>query len=384
MSDPPAAPSPEPVEVALRERVKELTCLYELSQLASDDELALDEVLRRAVGCLPPAWLHTDVAAARIVVDDREYATPRFEETRWRQSAEIDIDGRRCGLVEVGYFAERPPRTEGPFLREERALLDGVARKLGLILERARARDERARLRDQLLHADRLATVGRLTAGLAHELNEPLGAVLGFGQLARKAPGLPPDAARDLDRVLAAALHAREVVRKLMLFSRRTPPRSEPVDIHATIEEALAVVAARCAEAGVHVVREYADAMPPILADPAQVRQVVVNLAVNAIQAMHRDGRLTVRTARDEGYVVLAIEDDGCGMAQEVLERLFMPFFTTKTVGEGTGLGLSVVHGIVASHGGSIHVTSRPGSGSRFDVRFPVVPDRAGGRAGSR
>ena len=374
-----AGPSADLVALALRERVKELTCLYGLSQLAADDELPAEELLRRAVRCLPPAWLHPDVAAARVTVDGCEYTTPRFAETRWRQSADVEADGVQCGTVEVGYFEERPAREEGPFLNEERALLDAVARKLGLILERSKAREDRTRLRDQLIHADRLATVGRLAAGLAHELNEPLGAVLGFGQLARKSPALPAEAATDLDRVLAAALHAREIVRKLMLFARRTPPRREPVDVRTAVEEALTVVSTRCTEHGVRVVREYGEGLRPILADLAQVRQVVVNLAVNAVQSMERGGRLTVRTAADGDCVLLSVADEGTGMAQDVLERIFMPFFTTKDVGEGTGLGLSVVHGIVASHGGSIRVTSEIGRGSRFDVRLPVVHAPSGG-----
>lgn len=369
---------------ALRERVKELTCLYELSQLSASDDLGLDEVLGRAARILPPACLHPDAARARVSLDGRVHGAPGFPESPSAVlSAPILVDGVRRGTVEVAYEPSLPPRDEGPFLREERHLIDAVGRKLGLLVERIHARDARDRLQEQLLHADRLATIGRLTAGLAHEMNEPLAAVVGFAQLARKCPGLPDAAARDVGRVLAAALHAREVVRKLMLFARRTPPRVEPADLAALADEGLAVVEGRCTAAGIRVVRDFRPDVPRVAADPSQVRQVVVNLAVNAVQAMPAGGTLTVRLRVDGRDAVLEVEDTGVGMSADVLDRIFVPFFTTKEVGEGTGLGLSVVHGIVSSHGGRVSVRSRPGHGSCFEVRLPangrtLVPPRGG------
>jgi signal transduction histidine kinase len=222
-------------------------------------------------------------------------------------------------------------------------------------------------LEQQLRLADRLATIGTLAAGTAHELNEPLGAVLGFAQLASKSPGLPESAARDLDRIAKAALHAREVIKQLMLFARQTPPNKSAVDLRQVVEEALVFLAGRCQEAGITVSRRL-EPVPGIVADANQLRQVVLNLTVNALQATAKGGEVRVSLTTVGRAVRLIVEDDGVGMTEEIREKIFLPFYTTKETGQGTGLGLSVVHGIVASHGGEIRVESSPGRGTRFEV----------------
>ncbi|MEO0085625.1 MAG: ATP-binding protein [candidate division WOR-3 bacterium] len=359
-------------QVALRERVKELTCLYGLAKAVEDPDLSVEAALDKIVKLLPPAWLHSEVATARIVLDGREYSTPGFQPGPWLQKADVFVQNRLRGSVEVSYSEPRPELDEGPFLKEERSLIEAVARELGLLIERQEATVEKTRLEAQLRHADRLATIGQLAAGVAHELNEPLGNILGFAQLALKAEGLPEQTGKDLGKVVQAALHAREVVSKLMLFARQKPPTKESVQLNDLVQEGLYFLGARCAKAGISLVRELAPGLPQINADAAQLHQVLVNLVVNAIQAMPGGGRLVVRTEPGEDAVVLSVEDTGRGMTPDVLSRIFVPFFTTKPVGEGTGLGLSVVHGIVEGHGGTVEVESEPGKGTRFRVVLPV------------
>lgn len=358
---------------ALRERVKELTCLYGISRLTERDDAPLEEVLRGVLALIPPGWQYPEVTEARIVIDGRSYRTPGFREKAQRQSAEIVVAGEVRGTVDVVYTEPRPVLDEGPFLREERSLIDAIATSIELILEQRRAVEERGRLQEQIRHADRLATIGQLAAGVAHELNEPLGAILGFAQLARQAAGLPDQAASDVDRIIAAALHAREVVRKLMLFARQTPPRKTRVSLNELAEEGLYFLEARCARQGISLIRDLDRDLPRVTADRGQMQQVLVNLAVNAVQAMPEGGTLTIHTRRLAEYAVLVVEDTGVGMAPEVRRQIFVPFFTTKDVGQGTGLGLSVVHGIVTAHGGSILVESAPGAGSSFEIRLPLM-----------
>jgi signal transduction histidine kinase len=288
------------------------------------------------------------------------------------QAADIMVRGKNRGMVEVTYVDPRPPADEGPFLAEERALIEAVAAELGSLIERRTVEEERVQLQDQLRHADRLATIGQLAAGVTHELNEPLGTILGFAQLCRKQPGLPPQAVADLDKIVAATLHAREIVRKLMLFARGRPPVRERVNLNRVVEDGLFLVESRARRAGIEIHRLVEPDLPEILADPNQLHQVLVNLLVNAIQAMPEGGLLTVETYTEADRVVLAVEDQGIGMPSQVLDRIFEPFFTTKEVGEGTGLGLPVVHGIVTSHGGTVRVTSKPRKGSRFEVYLPI------------
>ncbi len=378
MSENGAVNTPQAQDIALRERVKELTCLYSLAQLSERPGLALGEILQGTVELLPPAWQYPEVASARILFDRRAYLSLGFREGEAVQSAPIVLDGRRRGRIDVFYRQPRPPSDEGPFLKEERHLIDAVARQLALLIQRREADEDSRRLQGQLRHADRLATIGQVAAGMAHEVNEPLGNILGLAQLARKHPGLPAPAAQDLDKIVAASLHAREIVRKLMLFARQMPPRKTPVSLNSIVAEGLAFLEARCARVGVRLVRELSQDLPAIEADPSQLTQVLVNLVVNAIQAMPEGGALTIRTSHSAQCVSLLVEDTGVGMTSEVVERIFEPFFTTKDVSEGTGLGLSVVHGIVSSHGGTIKVSSEPGKGSRFEVRLPLSRGKAG------
>jgi len=360
-------------QVELRERVKELTCLYGISREVERPEASLDGILGGVVEVLPPGWLYPEIASARVVLDGRVYAASGFPLEGARLSAPIEVDGRRRGVVEVAYKQEMPNLDEGPFLKEERTLIDTIARELARIIERKKAEEDRSVMEQQLQHADRLATIGQLAAGVAHELNEPLGNILGFAQLAAKSEDLPDQVSADLQRIVNSALHAREVIRKLMIFARKMPPQKTLINLSQVVEEGLYFLESRCAKAGIELSRSLDPDLPEVTADRAQIHQVLVNLIVNSVQAMPRGGRVTVETKAVDDQVCLAVEDTGVGMSDEVLRQVFIPFFTTKDVDEGTGLGLPVVHGIVSSHGGTIRVTSREGSGTRVEVRLPVA-----------
>ncbi len=367
----------EAAQLALRERVKELTCLHGIAKVAQRSAESLEQLLTAIVDLLPPGFLYPDFAAARIVLDQQEIRTAGFTEFGDKLGAEIAIGGRIRGLVEVVYLQPMPELDEGPFLKEERSLLDEVARQVGLIVERREAEAEKAELQRQLRHADRLATIGQLAAGTAHELNEPLGSILGFAELAKGAQRLPKQVRADLERIIEASLHAREVIKKLMIFARQMPTQMSPVDLNEVVSKSLLFLESRIVSEGIRLGRRLSPDLPLITADASQLQQVLVNLVVNAVQAMPSGGKLTVGTARQGQEVLLTVEDTGAGMNEEILKQIFIPFFTTKQVGQGTGLGLSVVHGIVTSHGGTIRVESRPGEGSRFEVRLPTAPRSA-------
>jgi len=360
---------------ALRERVKELTCLYSLAQLADRPGITAEALLQGIVELLPAAWQYPEITAGRIALDGRSYVTANFKEADQIQSAPIVVIGKRRGSIDVVYVEKRPELDEGPFLKEERNLIDAVAQHVALIIERREADEDRFRLQEQLRHAERLATVGQLAAGVAHELNEPLSHILGFAQLARKHPDLPEQVAQDLEKIAATSLHARQIISNLMLFSRQTPPQKTRVDLNTVLEEGLDFLGSRCAGNGIAVVQRLSPELPEITADASQLRQVFVNLVANAIYAMPGGGTLTITTRASGDRVVLSVEDTGIGMSKEALKQIFIPFFTTKDVDEGTGLGLPVVHGIVTSHGGTIHVESAPGQGARFDIELPMADD---------
>lgn len=355
------------------ERVKELGCLYGISRIAHRYQGSLDAILREVAAIIRDAWQYPEIASVRIVVDGRVCAAsgkgPRLDV----QACPIVVRGKTRGHVQVAYSEERPLLDEGPFLKEERNLIEVVAAQVADIIEHEEVEREKGLLLEQLRHADKLATIGQLAAGMAHELNEPLGGILGFAQLARKSPDLPEQAAGDIERIAAAALHARDVIRKLLHFAHQTPPSRAEIDLNRLIEDALQLLRSHCEHEAIDIQLSFAPTLPRLLGDGGQLRQVFTNLMVNALQAMPHGGTITITTTANDAHAILIVEDTGIGIAEDVMDKLFLPFFTTKDVGVGTGLGLPVAHGIVAAHGGSIHVQSKVGQGSRFEIRLPLA-----------
>lgn len=367
-------------QVDLRERVKELTCLYGIAKLAADPTVSMEDLLQGIVEVLPPAWQYPDITSAQIEVHGQSFRTSGYRRGPQQQRADILVAGVRCGFVEVSYTREAPTFDPSPFLKWESRLINAVANQVALIIEHRQSEQERRKLREQLLHADRLSTIGQLTAGVAHELNEPLANILGFAQLALKGPGLPGETISDIRRIETASLHAREVIRKLMFFSRQMPQRSTSVDLSQVVEDGLYFLSSRCVKAGVDLVQDLARDLPDITVDHSQVNQVLVNLVVNAVQAMPDGGTLTITTKRDGAHALLIVQDTGHGMTEEIKEQIFLPFYTTKDVDKGTGLGLSVVHGIIDTLGGQIDVETGVGEGTCFTIRIPHSSTNKGGR----
>jgi two-component system NtrC family sensor kinase len=362
-------------QAELRERVKELACLYNISQIAEAHRGFDRELLTGVAEQLCSAFQFPDNAAVRVVFDDLDVRTDRWADKGPALEADITTGTERRGVVAVRYPSPTPEIDIDPFLPEETSLIDAVGRQVALLAERHAAESERERLQVQLRHADRLATIGQLSAGIAHELNEPLANVLGFAQLVARRSDLTEQVAADVARIEKAALHAREVIRKLMLFARQSPPQTGSMDLNELAEDGLYFLEGRCTKGGIALRRELAADMPLISADPGQLLQVLINLVVNAIQAMPHGGTLTIRTGFDKEWVTLEVGDTGVGIPEDVRRKVFLPFFTTKDVDEGTGLGLAVVHGIVTAHGGAVDVDSKVGVGSTFRVRLPRLSD---------
>jgi two-component system NtrC family sensor kinase len=267
------------------------------------------------------------------------------------------------------------------------------------------ARDitESRRLREQILQAEKMAALGQLIAGVAHELNNPLTTLIGYSELLRLEDSLPGSVQQGLDAMFEAALRASRIVKNLLTFARQQGGHKSQVDINDLIEHTLALRAYQLHVNNIAVVKEYAANLPTTLADPTQLQQVIFNLIINAEHAMleaHGRGQLVIRTrvlirrprqrsladsphpaAHD--MIEIAFIDDGPGIPAVNLHRLFEPFFTTKAVGQGTGLGLSISHGIIHDHGGRIYARSQFGQGATFIVELPVVHQRPSPAAGS-
>jgi len=361
----------ETVASRLSERLKELTCLYCISQLVSDPDKSFKQKLVHILSLLPPAWQHPKWTCARIIIDGDTFQSPDCREGTHKQVAPIYAMDKKRGVVEIHYIGPTGSPQKTPFLEEEQNLLDNVAGQISLMIERKEDREMKTELQDQLIRADRLSAIGQLAAGVAHELNEPLNTILGFAQLVQKTPGVPESAQQDLKKITDASLHARTIIRELLIFARQSPHCIEVINLNRIVEEELALFESLCPKASVEVRRVIKPNLPEIVADKSQILQVLSNLVVNAIQAMPDGGVLTIQTAFDASNVYLTVEDTGIGMSPEVRDKIFVPFFTTKDVDQGTGLGLAVVHGIVTAHGGNITVKSLVDRGSLFIVALP-------------
>ncbi len=235
----------------------------------------------------------------------------------------------------------------------------------------------------QLTRSERLASIGRLAAGVAHEISNPLTGALTFAHmLLRNAPENSQEK-EDIQTIIDATTRCKEIVRGLLNFSRQSEPEKTLSDLNGLVREALNLIQNQARISRVQVAPEFDPHLPQLLIDANQIQDVVVNLIVNAIDAMPDGGRLTVRTRSAAENAItwaeLEISDTGCGIPEDDLERIFDPFFTTKQTGKGTGLGLAIAYGIVSEHGGHINVASKVNSGTTFTVRLPLTSEEQGG-----
>ena len=358
--------------IQLQERIKELTCLYSIAEISNNPELSLPEILQSIINIIPPAMQYPHICFARVLVDGDYYQCVGFKPSSMGISEEILVNYQPRGILEVVYLDEGGSISNPVFLPEERQLLKTLCQQIAMIIERKNIEETNAKLQEQLRHADRLATIGQLAAGIAHEINEPLGTILGFAQLIQSSYTLESGLAEDVQKIVNATLHGREVIKKLMLFSRQMPPKKSTIDLNKVIADGFYFLENRCAKQGVEIIRELETNLPEIVADPSQMHQVLVNLTVNAMQAMPNGGTITISTKSHGNNIELSVKDNGIGMKAELIKKIFIPFYTTKDINQGTGLGLSVVHGIVSSHNGVIKVESEYGKGSNFRIILGV------------
>jgi len=386
----------------LRTRLSELQCLCRTLQAIQRRE-TLEEVFREVAALIPSGWRFPEITRAKIRFDGKEYLSEPFEETQWKLSSVLAAAGEPRGCVEVYYLQERPAAYEGPFLREERELLDGIAGALAGAIEQeggeqllrgalaeaeARNAEMRSLLRElrqsqqRVVQQERLRALGMMTGGIAHNFSNALMPILAYTELLLTNPAQLDD--RDtVSRYLAAmstsAQAAAAVVRRLQEFCgvRQQDETFAAVDLNQVARQSIDLTRPRWKdEAQARNVTIEIDtdlaAVHRVIGDERGLREVVVNLILNAVDAMPESGRITLRTRPEGECVALAVSDTGVGMPEEVRQRCLEPFFTTKA-GEGAGMGLSTIHGILQRHEGSIDIESREGEGTTFIIQLPAA-----------
>jgi two-component system NtrC family sensor kinase len=248
------------------------------------------------------------------------------------------------------------------------------------VTKEKRMEDEKQKMEEELLLAGRLAAVGELAAGVAHELNNPLAAIQGFAQLLTKSNDSSEATKKDLDTIYREAQRAARITQDLLSFARKHKPERQIISINEALEKTLELRVHQMKVNNIELSVQLQPDVPLTMADFYQMQQVFMNIILNAEQAMieaHGRGRLLVKTRAVDGVIQMTFIDNGPGIPKENLERIFDPFFTTKEVGKGTGLGLSVCYGIIQAHGGRIYAKSEPGKGATFVVEIPIITQDA-------
>lgn len=240
--------------------------------------------------------------------------------------------------------------------------------------------NEKKKLDSQMLIAGKLASIGELAAGIAHEINNPLTIVTGYAQLLLENDSIPKDMAADLQKIYDESQRVVKIIQNLMRFARRNNPGRDSVDVNEVIGRALELQHYELVKNNITLTTNLAGNLPLLMADFNQLQQVFLSIMTNAQQAlMETKGKrkITLSTVSEKGFIRISIADNGPGIPEENMTRIFDPFFTTKEVGRGSGLGLSVCHGIVSEHDGKIYVESTPGKGATFVVELPTPVSKA-------
>lgn len=368
----------------LRKRIKELQLLHTTARLLNIDRPFNRSVLEELVALIPMAWLHVESCVARIVYGDMEVSTPGWRETPWIQSASFRTGDGRV-VVEVAYLKEHPDEGHGPFLSEEGTLLQSITELLAAYLEHDLVERSRGTLENQLRHLQKMEALGTLAGGIAHDFNNLLMAIGGNLELAL-ADVNEEEKRTHLGEIRKAHLRAVDLVKQILVFSRRRQATQRKVISLASIVSEASQLLRASLPSMIEIRVTTAPGVHSVSADASQIHQVVMNLGTNAGHAMAAkggtlsldvdgvilDGATDSRLAalKPGPYARLTVRDTGTGMSRELLDRLFEPFFTTKGRG-GTGLGLSVVHGIIRDHEGAITVDSEVGHGTSFAVYLP-------------
>lgn len=353
-------------ESALKERIKELTCLYEVSSIIVNADVAqINETLGAIALSLKRAFQYPEHTSIHIMTALGDHQTGSVN-----QILSLKTKIKVFNKVN-GHIVASLTNTETDFLIEEKQLLDSVALKLGNLLERLEIQQNEISLKRQMERADRLGILGELTAGIAHELNTPLANILGYGELLKEHLSKDEQALGDVDKIIQNAIFSREVVKKLMFFACEMPQEMKLINIVPSIKEAINLLDATFRKSNVNYNVAIKDEVIMLKVDTIQFTQIIFNLVINAIYFSPQESTVNIEVYQTEKIVCLKIYDEGPGLSKTALDKIFQPFFSTKPIGDGSGLGLSVVHGIVTSHKGTITAENNKSKGAVFTIKLP-------------
>ena len=354
----------------LKERIKELTCLYKVSSLIANCDLNnLDPTLHEIALSLQEAILYSEDATVELNVENTTIFVGKKSSDSIFIIGAIKRFNKSIGAIKIGY--SKFDHDEKSFLKEEQQLLNKVTLEIGNLFERKQIIENEIITKRQIERVDRLGILGEITAGIAHELNTPLANILGFAELLKEKFDANTEIANDLDKIINSAIFSREVVKKLMFFSCEMPQQKELINSVPIIRDAIGLLTPNFNKKALKVKLIFSQEDIKLRVDPIQLTQVIFNLVINAIYFSPKNGTIVIEVVENTKHIVLKISDEGSGIKPNTYDHIFNPFYTTKPVGEGSGLGLSVVHGIVTSHKGTIKHTPNSPKGTIFTIALP-------------
>lgn len=359
----------------LDQRNKEITCLLRVNELVRLPELS-PPVLADIGELIRSSLSYPDIARVRIAFNDDVHESPDFRESDWTITASIAVDGRIRGRIDVFYVENRPDADYGPFLEEEQILVESVAVTLGEAIELKEAEAK-------VIHASKLASVGELAAGVGHEVNNPTNSIMNCADIILQYADDADKVRQFAGLIRSEAERIATIVRNLLTFSRQDREQHSLGRLCDIVDVVLSLSEKKLERSNIEVRLDVPEDLPKLRCRSEQLQQVVMNLIINALHALDQrypdddpDKILTIagRSVDDDGkrYVRLTVEDHGCGVAPDNLDKIFDPFYTTKGRDKGTGLGLSVSLGIVEEHNGRIQVESELDRYTRFHVDIPA------------
>lgn len=364
----------------LCDRVKELNCLYNISNLFQNPNLSLHEIFQATVELIPVSWQYPAITCSRLTLKDEQFSTSNFRETAWKQTSDIILHGERIGSVKVCYLEEKPQRDEGPFLREERNLVDAISEHLGRIVVYKRMEELERQHRAEIAHFARLSTIGEMSSALAHELNQPLCAIVihteGALRMMKSGDWDSNELLEAMEETGTQAERAGKIIHRIANLVRKKEPHRSGVSIVEIIGETINLIEYEARLKGIAIQWvEPSEKFPMLEVDRIQIQQVLVNLLHNSFEAMKNvdqsKRQISIEVSIDENDMFqVMVSDTGCGLSAESTDRIFEPFFTTNS--QGIGIGLSISRSIIEAHGGRIWAESNPAGGATLRFTLPM------------
>jgi len=357
-------------EENLREKIKELTCLYDISKTISKSNSINIQTFYDIIVSTKNAWRYSTECVVELHIKDYHLSTSEIMELSVFQSSTIIVNKTNYGHIKVHYPSKKYNLSD--FSDDEQKLLDTIAIEIGNYVDKYQTLERKAALRQTIERMERLSLLGEMTAGIAHELNTPLGNILGFAELI-KEQNSDPEIGADISIIINSVIYSREIVKKLMFFSCEMPQKLELQELKPIIIFALSFLKSNFQKKSIRHELVFKNDNIMAKVDSVQITQVLFNLLINAIYASPEKSIIKIIVDDDDANLYLKIEDNGTGIPDSIKEKIFEPFFSTKPVNYGCGLGLSVVHGIIKNHNGEITLQNNFPSGSIFTIRIPVT-----------